>query len=634
MADLDPYLRLAKETGFRDYVPAYDDSTPLDFLLELADGGAEKLCALASLKADVLVNVAHLPTESCSKPPAKGCFVTARMPLAALDELIRDKAVLAVELAETLRHQRTRLPKTYPFPDALREGDVLKVRRSSTTLAAIIDDGCPFAHAEFRKAGGGTRVVALWDMDPCPEFEHVDPRPESGKAVAGAPAGFFRGREVPGSKLDQWMSEATTDGVLHEELCYTKAKYSTVLQASLTHGSHLLGLLAGKRYARGKEKCDAASQADIAFLQIPRRAVEAPDGGSMHACILDALRYLRRLAAVNGYERCVVTCAMGSMLGPHDGTSLFERALDAILDEKGIPFTIVFAAGNADDQRLHAVMSPKIPMAPEGKHEAAVLWMLPGGNESAAFAELWVGAGANESFTFVAEGQAQTIPAGTPAWIGRGLLALHTPGRLTLRAAPTRCWEGEGTGAQPGCARIGVQWKGNVDVHGYVAWGGENLGCTRRTVQTEWRAPSDSRNTRVHDCGTLLGDVCGGSDSIVVAGGYVGANNEALRIRARYSGVGPTRARHRGGPKYLGKSDESAAVQGVPGPGTRSNHVEEYVWGTSVAAPQVARALINVEKMPERSRSGRQRPMREIGHGLLAEPKEAQAAQPPGSVTC
>ena len=596
MAQLDPYLQIARQTGFVDYHPSYGAATRLDFLLELAAGGAATLRAAAAGAGGILVNEAHLDANSA--------FVTARMTLQELDGLVAAGAIERVELAESVRHQRTLWPKDKAFDDAARTVPPFEASRSSATLAAIIDDGCPFAHAEFRKPDGvTTRVVVLWDMDPNPEFAH----PQS-----GAPGGFFRGREVPGSQLDAWMAAATTGGVLDEDKCYAAAGYSTVLKASLTHGSHLLGRFAGKSYTRAGGAPDAAAAADIAFLQIPRRSLEAPDGGSMHACILDGLRYLRRVAEKSHYQKCIVTCAMGSLLGPHDGTSLFERALDAFLAEPGIPFTLVFAAGNADGQRLHAELSP------DAQGKASVLWMLPGDNEAASFAELWMPAGASGvAFTATADGATQVLAGGAFAPVGPRLVAVQTGERLTLRYAPTRSSELQTPAGQQGFASVQVEWTGGGTVHGYVAWGGENLGCPRSTKQTEWRAAPAATGTLVHGGGTLLGDACGTSAAIVVAGGYVGANNAAHRARAAYSSTGPIRAAHRKGPTCLALSDEDSAVQGIPGPGTRSGSTREYVWGTSVAAPQVARALVNGEALPTRGASPLP-PEEEVGEGFLS----------------
>jgi hypothetical protein len=594
MLEQDPYLQIAETTNFVDYVPSYASSQPLDFLLELTDTGASALRSVMS-NPDVSINTAHLDAGSP--------FVTARMPPEVLHTLDGQGALQRAELTETLRHQRTLWPKT-GSEAPLAQGDApLQVKRSSPTLAAIIDDGCPFAHREFRRAdGNGTRVVVLWDMDPSPEL------PFDGSC---APAGFCRGREVPGAVLDGWMAASTRNAVVDESACYTAARYS-LMDADLTHGSHLLGRLAGSTYTRTAPQADAAAGADIAFVQLPRRAEEAPHSGSIHACILDALRYLRRFADANGYDRCVVACAEGSMLGPHDGNSLFERALSGFLaesDKDRAQFAIVFAAGNGYQDGVHAVL------APGADQSTAVAWVLPADNEAATFAELWSDTDPElVHFSLQVQGATHPLPAGSVLSIGQWLHGLRTGKRVTLRSAPTRTSDGTTPSATPGPVTIVATAKVACVIHAYACWGGRNIGYARDTRQAEWKLPVAGNGASIEPTGSLLGDACGMDAGLYVVGGYVGGNDPGRFERAKYSAVGPTRGK-RPGPSFLALTETNSATRGIPGPGTRSGSTR-WMWGTSVAAPQAARALINGETPPARNGSPLP-PESEVGGGFL-----------------
>ncbi|HET8746288.1 MAG TPA: S8 family serine peptidase [Ramlibacter sp.] len=573
MARPDPYLLHARHTAFIDYVPRYEQHSLLDFLLEVTESGAQTLRAWVE-EGLALVNLAHLDAGSR--------FVTARMPLGALAQLESDGGLYASELAESLRHQRTAWPKQ-EFADKFNGTRPPPGQNASGTLVGIIDDGCPFAHREFRSGtSGGTRIAALWDMDPNPQIS-------LGHAP---PARFFRGREVSRALLDGCIAAHTSSsGVVDERACYRSANYSAV-EADVTHGSHLLGLLAGTSYSRPRGMSDPAALADIAFMQLPRRESEAPAAGSLHACILDALRYLRTFAEGRGYQRCVVVCSWGSQLGPHDGSSLFERALDAFLNEGGIPFEFVFAAGNGYDAAIHAQLRPN-----SGK-PASIGWVLPYGNEAPSFAELWMDAQAGPVRITVGGGGASAPVTGenSVAEVQPWLTVVRTGPCVSLRAAPTSAQTGIPV-ARPGLVTITATSDAPATLEGYLCWGGRNLGYARETKPSRWQALAGDDDVQITGAGSLLGDACGASGKLYVIGGFVGASDPQQYRRAAYSAAGPTRGGGRSGPSFLALSDSDAAHRGVPGPGTRSGIVTR-VWGTSVAAPQGARAIVNRETLP------------------------------------
>ena len=595
MAELDPLLRIAQKTHFIDYFSGGEPQTSIDVILEIPSEHKDGFLAAVEHHAAVFVNQAHFDAGGPGDSRVDPYFVTARMPLRVLQDLAKDEVFRKVELAEPVRHQRSLWPKQPQVRSAPAAS--AGVRPSSRTLAALIDHGCPFAHREFRR-GPGTRVVTLWDMDPEPELAFPD---------TGAPDGFFRGREVPGAVLDACIGRHTVQGEVDEDACYAEAGYEA-LEVELTHGSHLLGLLAGESYSRNENKPDAAASADIAFIQLPRRVEEAPDAGAVHACILDALRYLRRFAT-GKYNRCVVVCAKGSQLGPHDGTSLFERALDQFLEEPGVEFQIVFAAGNGYADKVHAKLSPQ----PRKKIELG--WMLPEDNEAPAFAELWIDEPeAQVKVSVDLQGQQHELSSGPPVAPTEWFTAMRMGPRVTLRAAPTRVSDDSSVVAPAGRVPLIIDNQGSEEasIHAYLCWGGRNLGCARETKQAEWKIVSCADSASLTGAGTLIGDACGRRPEVRVIGGYVGANDPKHFAHAEYSAAGPTRGDHRLGPDCVALSDTDAATRGIPGPGTRSGIVKR-VWGTSVAAPQAARALIDNSGLP----SGNTSAPTEIGGGFL-----------------
>lgn len=606
MSKLDPYLLIALGDGWQDHFPTRPTAGELfDVIMQLSDGqGAVRdLRHLAAGSAAIRLNEAHLDAGSP--------FVTARLDAAAIRQLEAQNFVLRIECAQPLLPRRpmpasSAAQKPGAQPTSARPAGARASGGAPRVLAASIDHGCPFAHREFRDASGATRIMTLWDQDPTPEFS---------ASRAGAPAAFLDGREIRAPEMDGWIAKSHGN----EAACYEHAGYSA-LGVPVTHGSHLLGRFAGRTWG-ASGALDAAAHADIAFVQLPRKILQAPSAGAVHRCILDGLRYLRNYAQEQGYDRCVVICAYGSYLGPHDGSSLFEQALDAFLREAGTLFQIVFPAGNCAEDSLHFVFAPK-------PHTTALVeWNLPSDNETATYAELWLPAGPEGEAVevFLRHGGADVaIDASAGGRLPDWLSAVRQKQRdgqtqIVFRAAMTAS-AGLQT-APAGKVVLGLKTESAPAqaLHGYLCWGGENIGFARRMRQAWWTVPAGSAAV-VSGHGTLGGSSCGEHKEIYVAGGYVGHNVPDRRMRASYSSIGPSRGAHRVGPDVLALVEQDSATPGIPGPGTSSAGVG-YLSGTSVAVPLVARALLNREDLKTHLKTQainpRNESVEEVGLGYL-----------------
>lgn len=584
---LDPYFVIALASNFDDHAPRDADTGRWSVVLEIDPDASEACAELSALAAQG----EELSTAGLA---ARSAFISARLPLAVVASLLSHPWLRQVALTEPLRAQR--VARRTPAPPAAAPeafplaGNTKGPAEGERVLLAIVDHGCPFAHRAFRRAGtdGGTRVLAIWDQDPSPD----------GPSTLGPPAGHGYGRQIDRATLDACMAASRGPAGLDEDLCYRLAG-CTALGAGLTHGSHSMGMLAGSVGAYGQQVHDRASNADIVFVQLPRDVLQAPSGVAIHRCLLDALRYIDDGAAANGFDRVVVSIGYGSYLGPHDGSSLFERALDEFLARSRRPFHCVLAAGNGFDAQVHGE-------ARLSAHQGAEFdWHMPTGNETPVHAEIWVQAddadGTALSLSVCGDLLAMTQP-GCQVWpdaLEPALVVVRQPACdgqcvVTVRVAPTLREDGHRAAAPAGDYRLALRsaagQSANFDV--YVAWGGENLGFPVRSIQTRLAAVGSGAAT-VTGAGTLTGSGCGLSPRLFVAGGFVPAPGAAGTPRkASYSAAGPTRRGGRPGPSLLAQSEEDAREFGLPGPGTRGM-APGYLSGTSVAAPQLARQLAN-----------------------------------------
>ncbi len=223
----------------------------------------------------------------------------------------------------------------------------------SGVIVGIIDSGFDYRHHAFRFASGGSRVLSIWD--------------QSLTVRARRPGDPFQETAPP---------EFPTLGVE-----YTQAQINQALQSSkafdivrvaddeLAHGTHVAGIAAGDGSQAGTksgESCTGADtyvgvapRADIIFVRYQSTTFAL--GRSQE--LVDAINYIFTRAKQQNSgagKPCVINISMGDNLGPHDGTSLVEQAIDMML-AVAWGRAIVKSAGNEGDAKHHALAGVPLP---------------------------------------------------------------------------------------------------------------------------------------------------------------------------------------------------------------------------------------------------------------------------------
>lgn len=174
--------------------------------------------------------------------------------------------------------------------------------RGEGVIVGVVDGGIEYAHPNF------------YDPDDTSRFRIR--RVWSQREKGTPPVGYDYGAEF-----------TTKDDIL-------KAEYA---KDNETHGTHVAGIAAGS--GCGTEFKGIASKAEM--VVVPTTLVSDE--------VLDGVKYIHDYAAAVG-KPCVVNLSIGTHLGPHDGTSAFDRALDEM---KAPGFIVVGAAGNEGDKPLY-----------------------------------------------------------------------------------------------------------------------------------------------------------------------------------------------------------------------------------------------------------------------------------------
>lgn len=190
--------------------------------------------------------------------------------------------------------------------DMVHEGQNLPMPYTGKgVLTGLVDIGIDYTHPAFKNdTGDSLRIIKAWAQN-----------------LSGGtkPSNFNYGRE---------MNTA-------EEL--NKVVYDSV--PDYWHGTIVLGSMASGGYGTNGKQRGAAPNSQIIAITSRRQ----------ENSILDGAKYFFT-EAKKLQKRGVFNISWGSQIGPHDGTSLFDQAIDSLT---GAGNVIVGAAGNWGDDIIH-----------------------------------------------------------------------------------------------------------------------------------------------------------------------------------------------------------------------------------------------------------------------------------------
>ncbi len=532
-----------------------------------------------------------------------------------------------------------------PSPSNLFEADSQEFSGSarpqwqpgSDVLVACIDDAFPIGSPRFFK-NGLTRVLRIWDQQRHSRGNAERPWLQLDNQRTGLPGtDFSYGGELLNPKGFQpsmpWPLPAQPVQLpQHADLADDQGYYQHAGLARMrfraTHGAYVLDVLAGPiqvrsrispdrdLYAGGngstfqppdwKPATDVANHCDLVLVQLPDYAVNDPSGRWLGRNVLDGLHYIAQAAGPRPNDggrvkKVVVNLSWGPQTGPHDGTSLLERAIDDLIDTSrtgGRELAVVLPAGNSFSSRAHAQF-------PLRKGCQDLVWCVPPGSTTPAFLEVWWPHGATTGAISVRAPDGQVLTLATtaieaaPSRAWGVTCVVHGNRRMALLAlAPTFGHTPAASTAPHGQWRISVDPDATAagDVHLLVARADHNMGARRKSpasylfdplYEQMWRGrdgkfAADLPRASVRRDATLNGLATG--RRTYVAGGYRLADQHV----SWYSSSGPSHTRI--GPNYIYPCDESIALFGLQAGAVRDGTVIRLV-GTSAAAPQLARAV-------------------------------------------
>jgi len=243
-----------------------------------------------------------------------GSVVTARLPL---DQVAAVAAASGVQYVEAASVCYPSLASSLPETGADAIHDTYG-EKGAGVLVAVYDTGIDFTHPDFINDDGSSRIAYLWDQTD-----------NSGTA----PSGYAYGSE--------WSRIEITD-----EIDGTPAGLVTQLDLN-GHGTHVAGIAAGNGRATGNG-VDAGTYTGLA-PEADLLIIKGGDDSFLSTDVQDGVAWAVAKAASLG-QPVVINLSLGGHGYAHDGTSLYEQAMDSAAGAGSI---IVAAAGNEADNLIH-----------------------------------------------------------------------------------------------------------------------------------------------------------------------------------------------------------------------------------------------------------------------------------------
>jgi hypothetical protein len=511
------------------------------------------------------------------------------------------------------------------------------IKSKKKKIIGIIDYGCAFANEKFCSIVNSpmsrqTRVHAIWDQQSRFErsgqmangkYQNLSWRPTT---RYGYGYETFRDSDTASKFVGVNEFMAQFNDPIHgfnDELCYQYANYEAILDRSATHGTYIMDFAAGVPNPLKDASYSSPSpwatdddlfDTDIVFVQLPRIVNGETVSGVLRTFVLDAIMYILRCA--DDDADVVINISYGGMAGPHDGSSIVERAIDDLIEaerctrrarQKAIT-EIVICAGNTRTSDMHAIKTV------EAKKEAELRWGVIPDNPTLQFIEMWFDSIELDAQIEVFLPSTKSASQGKNISLNQSVLELlyddsrRVIGQLCVvkkNSSASQCTQvliGLNpsfvceTAAQVAACPIG-EWKAVLKNLSAVplVW---NAWCERS--DPIFGSSHGPRQVKFTDSTTplaTLNNLASGSLA-VIAGGAV-LNDEDFM--AEYSSQGPSRSKQAGisdanthiDPSIIhAPSEENLAYWALPGAGVLGQTKVRYS-GTSVAAAVVSRQLIS-----------------------------------------
>lgn len=277
---------------------------------ELQDAGEYAVSAM--IMFDDTFSFLKAEEMGISFPTIAGRVATAQVPLKLFNQFAGMQGVKYLEVDKIATPTLDSAQKHAHIAEVKQGAGYPQKYTGEGVVLGVIDTGFDYTHPAFYDfEKGKVKISRVWDQ----------------AKKGNSPQGFSYGAEY----------------VTQEEILGVAMDID-----SFSHGSHVASTAAGTRVPGAEEFEGVAKDAELVIVALdppPGEQWKSTTGGN----IVDGVNYIFKYAeSVN--KPAVVNLSWGGPMGPHDGTSLFNQAIDGLVGKGKI---FVCSAGNSGENFVH-----------------------------------------------------------------------------------------------------------------------------------------------------------------------------------------------------------------------------------------------------------------------------------------
>lgn len=323
LGSMDPKLVLAALNGSTGKVAAATASAEADEIAVLARvTDPDAFEAIAGVTAGARIGVRDDGSH----------LLTARIEVDRIAQIRAAPGVVSLKASVPLQPALSATTSTMRVRGDLMPADV-EPRGGAGVVVGIIDVGCDFAHRNFRKADGSTRLLALWN--------------QAGAARPDSPYDY--GRLYLAKDIDAALAQKDP----YAALGYPKLPNPQYAKG--IHGTHVMDIAAGNGLGSGVP--GVAPEADLIFVDSAVKELKLSGAAGVGSAYGDSVQMVEAIKFVldtAGDRPCAINISLGTNGGPHDGSSLVEQSIDTLL-RAAHNRAIVIAASNSQADGIHTM---------------------------------------------------------------------------------------------------------------------------------------------------------------------------------------------------------------------------------------------------------------------------------------